>query len=493
MVPDGVVDRGLQQDSSQLASRGKVVPGLYARLVLINTDAGIDKFHVLQGLEDPKLDDGPERYFCFQRWGDSGGRGSSTLYGPTVLPKVEAMFAQVFFEKTGQAWGSVQPGQVAKDGKYWLQQFMKPNSQARWEYFVDDRVDGKKEGWYPYETTATEEVEELYAQHVADNCGKRTATRIVKSGQYSYKVDLSKMSQENMRTHTVRQIRRVFGATGGRRRASSAGSRAAATVARRRAGSRAVAKRKTTRRAADKKAAAPKKRGASAKRGVPMKRGAAPKRRAASKKATKAMSVSAKRLAKARKAKESEKSKAKAKVVSKAKTKKKKNMIARGKFRRSQVFMGKKEKTGGGMKKEDFYINKKGRVVSKKRSAVAGAMMWPRAVRQARLELGFKGFFPLGGKTMEGKQFLERSRAIFSSFKKEPATAKTEQLSTNEGAVQEKPRIASKASYKQEQNSDKVEESSAKSEQCTTNEGGMLQQAAAVAGAEAAAIAAAEA
>jgi len=224
MGENGVVDRGLQQDSKHLASHGKVVPGLDARLILIDADAGIDKFHVLQGLQDPTQGDGPERYFCFQRWGDTGGRGSSKLDGPTVLPKVEAMFAHVFQEKTGQAWGSVKPGQTTANGKYWPLQNVKPNSLARWEYFVDDRREGEPSWmrrWRPHGVTCMVELEELYAQHLADNCSKRTATRCVQTPVYSYKVDLTKMRQENKTRDIVRQIRRVFYDTGAKRKTTS--------------------------------------------------------------------------------------------------------------------------------------------------------------------------------------------------------------------------------------------------------------------------------
>lgn len=395
-----VVDRGLQQDSSQLASCGKVVPGLDARLVLIDADNGIDKFHVLQGLEDPGLEDGPERYFCFQRYGDTGGRGSSKLDGPTVLPKVEAMIGQVFLEKTGQAWGTVQPGQVAKDGKYWLQQIMKPDSRARWEYFVNDGVDRKKEGWYPYTPNATEEVEELYAQHVADNCGKRTATRIVKSGHFSYKVDLTKMCQENTRTHTVRQIRRVFGAAFARRKRTS--------------GSRATASRKT------------------ATRNAPMKRAAT-----TSTKVTKAMKGSKTlKITKAHRKRAPAPAPVEQADLTWPKRPTGRTKVATGRYRRSQVFKGTRDMTGGGMRKEDFIVNIRGRVVSKKRSAVAGKQLWPKAVRQARLELGFNGFQPLGGKTEEGRLFLDKAKNYYTLYKSQelegapprPAVQKIEEL-----------------------------------------------------------------
>merc|ERR1719222_1202715 len=88
---------------------------------------------------------------------------------------------------------------------------MNPDLQAKWEYYVDDGVDGKRPGWYPYVTSASDEVEELYAQHVANGCDARTSVRLVRSGYFSYKVDLDSMTQRNTRTGKQRTIRRAQG------------------------------------------------------------------------------------------------------------------------------------------------------------------------------------------------------------------------------------------------------------------------------------------
>merc|ERR1740123_1782479 len=88
------------------------------------------------------------------------------------------------------------------------------------------------------------------------------------------------------------------------------------------------------------------------------------------------------------------------------------------------------------MRKEDFIVNIRGRVVSKKRSAVAGKQLWPKAVRQARLELGFNGFQPLGGKTEEGRLFLDKAKNYYTLYKSQelegapprPAVQKIEEL-----------------------------------------------------------------
>ena len=79
------------------------------------------------------------------------------------------------------------------------------------EYYVDDGVDGKSEGWHPYEEDASEEVEALYQQFRADGCTGRTAKRVVNSGHFSYEVAFKAMSQKNTSTRKVRSIRRMEG------------------------------------------------------------------------------------------------------------------------------------------------------------------------------------------------------------------------------------------------------------------------------------------
>lgn len=353
------IDQGVSQENPDLSSRAKLVPGLDARLVLIDADTGLDQFHVLQGLVDPHLPNSCQRYFCFQRWGATGGRGASKLDGPMSLPKVEAAIATLFADKTGEVWGSVEPGHRAKPGMFWLQHLMKPDAAARWEYFVNDHVNGKAEGWYPYVPDAMQEVEELYAQHVASNSDSRTSTRTIRSGHFAYKVDLEKMQQTNARTNKVRDIRRVFGPTTGSRRQAPRKSAALAL--------KAISR--------------------------PMKVMKAMKKRRAMKvmKAMKSM-----------------------KVMKKVK---KPSKIARGKYAYRQVMSGKKVKTSKGLTKTDLKKNKDGKIVSRRRSARCDGNLWIKATLEARAALGITGFCPSGGKSPRGIALLEKARAIYTSMR----------------------------------------------------------------------------
>merc|ERR1711900_109473 len=76
------------------------------------------------------------------------------------------------------------------------------------------------------------------------------------------------------------------------------------------------------------------------------------------------------------------------------------SMIAKGKRARAVVFHGTKAKTYTGLKKTDLFMNKRGKIVSKKASAAGkkrfGAIKgWLAAVTKARKELGVKGFFAI--------------------------------------------------------------------------------------------------
>merc|ERR1712185_561289 len=75
--------------------------------------------------------------------------------------------------------------------------------------------------------------------------------------------------------------------------------------------------------------------------------------------------------------------------------------IARGRFAKSVVLRGNKEKTVGGLTKSDLFKNKRGKIVSKKMSALAKKRYassvgpWIKACAKARAALKLKGFVPI--------------------------------------------------------------------------------------------------
>merc|ERR1712093_151642 len=82
----------------------------------------------------------------------------------------------------------------------------------------------------------------------------------------------------------------------------------------------------------------------------------------------------------------------------KAMKKKTVSKVAKGKFAKSVVLRGTKEKTAGGLKASDLLKNKRGKIVSKKMSAAAKKRFastvgpWMQAVKKARAALKLKGF-----------------------------------------------------------------------------------------------------
>ena len=94
--------------------------------------------------------------------------------------------------------------------------------------------------------------------------------------------------------------------------------------------------------------------------------------------------------------------------------------IAKGKRSKSSVFRGSKERTSGGLKRGDLMKNKRGKVVSKKASALAkqrfqknGLAKWAAAVQKARRSLNVKGFCAIGGKSAKGQQLLKAARSFY--------------------------------------------------------------------------------
>merc|ERR1712150_254719 len=93
--------------------------------------------------------------------------------------------------------------------------------------------------------------------------------------------------------------------------------------------------------------------------------------------------------------------------------------VATGKMRKFLVFKGSKEKTGGGLKKEQLMLNKKGKVVSKALSARAKKSFannplkkFGDALKQARQELGITGFCAVDGQTAQGKALHAKVKSI---------------------------------------------------------------------------------
>merc|ERR1711869_36980 len=76
----------------------------------------------------------------------------------------------------------------------------------------------------------------------------------------------------------------------------------------------------------------------------------------------------------------------------KAMKKKSVSKIGRGRYAKSMVLRGSKEKTVGGLTAKDLIKNKYGKVVSKKSSSRAKKSPWIQAIAKARKALKITGF-----------------------------------------------------------------------------------------------------
>merc|ERR1719313_2732739 len=106
------------------------------------------------------------------------------------------------------------------------------------------------------------------------------------------------------------------------------------------------------------------------------------------------------------------------------KAKKKVSKIARGRFARSLVLRGKKEKTVGGLTKAELMKNKRGKVVSKRASAHGKRAYsriegWVEAHMAAREALKVSGFIAINGNSLQGKALYVKAKAIQRAGKQE--------------------------------------------------------------------------
>merc|ERR1712181_145987 len=95
----------------------------------------------------------------------------------------------------------------------------------------------------------------------------------------------------------------------------------------------------------------------------------------------------------------------------------KKSIIAKGRGAKARVFRGLKAKTVGGLTKANLIKNKAGKIMSKKASLRAKSskggkaiLKWAAACKQARKQLGLKGFVAC----KKGSKFYTTVKAIYS-------------------------------------------------------------------------------
>mmetsp|Transcript_34271 Transcript_34271/g.91536 ORF Transcript_34271/g.91536 Transcript_34271/m.91536 type:complete len:127 (-) Transcript_34271:261-641(-) len=113
----------------------------------------------------------------------------------------------------------------------------------------------------------------------------------------------------------------------------------------------------------------------------------------------------------------------KAMKVGKAMKAMKESRIARGRLMRAAVLSGRKEKTYTGLRASDLKRNKVGKIVTKRKSALAkkryeGSKLqqWVKAVTVARKQLSLSGYVGLNSPTPEGRALYAKARANYNAI-----------------------------------------------------------------------------
>merc|ERR1712093_535625 len=92
--------------------------------------------------------------------------------------------------------------------------------------------------------------------------------------------------------------------------------------------------------------------------------------------------------------------------------------IARGRYAKALVYRGTKAKTTGGLTSDMLIKNKRGKIVSKRKSAAGKRMYgnikaWVEAFMSARKALHVQGFHPVNGKSLQGKALYFKAKSFF--------------------------------------------------------------------------------
>jgi predicted DNA-binding WGR domain protein len=208
-APRPEVDPAAKEFADQHGS-GEVEVISHYKLVNVDVSSNMDKYFILQTIQA-----GADSYLFVSRWGRTGTRGQAKVEGPLGPDEVEHLIAEKFKDKTGNEIDAVNDGSFKRvAGKYDVVQTAgvtrstsRKDGGCIWQYWVDDGVDGKKDGWYDYTKEAAEVVEGIYADF-QENPEQGLGVRSVQSGNYCYQVDFNSMMQTNI-SHPKRKQRKI--------------------------------------------------------------------------------------------------------------------------------------------------------------------------------------------------------------------------------------------------------------------------------------------
>lgn len=183
-------------------------------LVLHDAATGTDKYYNMQLVSAIACFE----YSVIQHHGRTGMPGSVRVDGPwKTVNDAKKLFRTRFKQKTGLVWGAL-AGSFEEDmpGKYKLlargarkaAKKEEEDGPGKWQYFLHNKVDGKKIAWYDYEDKAGEDMEKYWATHMS-NAGRGLEVRFVRSAYWRYEINFTDMVQTNVKTGMRRVIRRL--------------------------------------------------------------------------------------------------------------------------------------------------------------------------------------------------------------------------------------------------------------------------------------------
>merc|ERR1719197_2064316 len=104
----------------------------------------------------------------------------------------------------------------------------------------------------------------------------------------------------------------------------------------------------------------------------------------------------------------------------KAMKKKSVSKIAKGRFAKALVYRGSKVKTTGGLTADKLMKNRRGKIVSKRKSAAGkraygNIKQWTEAFMAARKALHVQGFHAVNGKSLQGKALYFKTKSFLKT------------------------------------------------------------------------------
>lgn len=170
----------------------------FASMVCVISAENKDKFYEMS--LDPTPLEG--QWLLVRRWGRSGTKGQNTqqVFKDDDYPKGLALFNALLAQKKRKGYQDVTKASSTLAPVF------------SWEYYVNDGVDNKPTGWYPYDKHGNETMNETYHQYLTHHKEfpeLQFRSFPINSGFFFYRVDFTGMTQKNTETGKERSIRFV--------------------------------------------------------------------------------------------------------------------------------------------------------------------------------------------------------------------------------------------------------------------------------------------